>query len=79
MKYTMEEGQISIFKNERKGKDSDPDYQLKALIKGVEYVGNLWKRQPKSGGPPYLGGSMRVKGDNSAKKEADFNDDLVGF
>lgn len=78
--YEMKDGDISIFKNDKKSKPSDSDYNGKLRINGVDYVLFLYKRQAKSG-LTYLGGSIRVKGERGQAEQTDgrpFNDDL-GF
>lgn len=44
----MRENEGSIWKNDRKEKDTHPDFRGEALINGVEYWVKAWRRQPGS-------------------------------
>lgn len=39
----------SLFKNDRKEKDSQPDYNGTCQIEGVEYYMNAWVKESKAG------------------------------
>jgi hypothetical protein len=41
----------SIFKNDRKEKDTHPDGQGSAMIDGVEYWVSSWNKKDKNGNP----------------------------
>jgi len=56
--YELKEGQINIFTNQLRDKDSQPDYWGKCVIDGVEKRISLWKNIGKSGNP-YLGGQIQ--------------------
>jgi hypothetical protein len=75
-KYTMKDGDISIFKNAEKSKQTDADYNGTLQLGGTAYAINLWKRQSKTSGQQYLGGSIRPKSEGGAKKAAELNDQL---
>ncbi len=38
-----------IFKNDKKGNESWPDYQGKAVVDGVEYYTSVWVKKSKEG------------------------------
>jgi hypothetical protein len=78
-KYQQKDGDISIFKNAEKSKQTDADYNGRLQLGGTAYAINLWKRQSKTSGQQYLGGSIRPKKDGGGKKAADFDEDLEGF
>lgn len=50
MAFELKEGQGSLFKNEKKEKESQPDYTGKVMIGGVEKRLAGWKKQTKNGG-----------------------------
>jgi len=39
----------AIFKNDKKGNESWPDYQGKAVVDGVEYYTSIWVKKSASG------------------------------
>lgn len=49
--YQQKENTGSIFKNDRKEKDTQPDGKGSALIGGVEYWVSSWTAQDKNGNP----------------------------
>jgi len=53
--FTMDEGQIMIFKNDRKTADKQPDYWGKAIVNGVEKRIGLWLKDSQSGGKFFSG------------------------
>lgn len=55
----------SLFKNDRKEKDTHPDYTGNITVEGKEYWINAWLNEAKSG-VKYLGLSVNPK---EAKKE----------
>jgi len=56
--FTMEEGQLMIFKNDRKSADKQPDYWGKAIIDGVEKRIGLWLKDSQAGGK-FMSGNIR--------------------
>ena len=74
VKYEMKEGEGSFFKNDKKSKETDADYNGSARLNGTDYTINGWKKQAKSG-VSYLKLSLRPKG-GATKKSAPFDDDL---
>jgi hypothetical protein len=77
-KYELKDGDVSIFKNDKKSADTDPDYNGTVRLSGVDYGVNLWKRQSKKG-LQYLGGSARVKGEKPGTKPGPEFDDPIDF
>jgi hypothetical protein len=49
MAYEQRELSGSLFKNDRKAKDTHADYQGRCLIDGREYYMNAWLKDGKSG------------------------------
>lgn len=49
MAYEMRELSGSLFKNERKSKETHADYQGRCLIDGVEYYMNAWLKDGSKG------------------------------
>lgn len=47
--YTQRPNTGSLFRNDRKTKETHPDYQGRVLIDGVEYYQSAWLRVSKSG------------------------------
>lgn len=47
--YTMNDGQLLVFKNTNKEKDTQPDLWGKCMIAGKEYRVSLWTAESKSG------------------------------
>lgn len=51
MAYEQKDNSGSLFKNERKEKDTHPDRTGSAMIGGVPYWVNGWVKQDKNGNP----------------------------
>lgn len=49
MAYELKEGQGSLFKNERREKDTHPNLQGTILVAGVEYWINGWTKEGAKG------------------------------
>lgn len=49
MSYVQRENTGSIFQNDRKEKESHPDFKGTALINGVTYEIGAWKKTSKTG------------------------------
>lgn len=75
MAYELKDGEGSLFKNDKKTKDTDPDTNGSARIGGVDYVINGWKKNAKSG-LGYMKLSLKPKSEVAGKKKAPFNDDI---
>jgi hypothetical protein len=82
--FEQRENTGAIFVNDRKTEDTHPDSTGTALIGGVEYWVNCWRREAKSG-KRYLALSFKPKDEAAAqsKKPAgggarpqDFNDEI---
>jgi hypothetical protein len=48
-KYEMKDGTGSLFKNERKEKDTHADYRGECLVDGVAYYMDAWLKTAESG------------------------------
>ena len=65
MAYELEEGNISVFVNDKGDNPKRPDYTGKCMVDGQELHISLWKSTSKNGldylsgkiNPPYNGGS----------------------
>jgi hypothetical protein len=73
-KYEVKDGEGSLFKNEKKSKETDADYNGTARLSGADYSINGWKKTAKSG-VNYLKLSLRPKSEG-ARARADFDDPL---
>lgn len=77
-KYEVKDGEGSLFRNDRKRAETDPDYNGSARLNGTDFVINGWKKTAKSG-VAYLKLSLRRKGENRNgarhTEHRDFNDD----
>ena len=49
MAYEMKEGSFSLFKNNRKEKETHPDYAGSVMINGKEHYLNAWLKDGKNG------------------------------
>lgn len=49
MAYEMNPGQFSLFKNERKEKDTHPDYTGKIMLEDGEHYLDAWLKEGKKG------------------------------
>ncbi len=58
MAFDKKEGDIAVFKNGFKNKETDADYNATVFVNGVEQKYNLWNRVSKKG-DPYLGGNLK--------------------
>jgi hypothetical protein len=81
-KYEVKDGEGSLFKNDKKAKDTDADYNGSARLNGTDYSINGWKKQARSG-VNYLKLSLRPKGEkagSSPKKSGPFEfEDEIGI
>jgi uncharacterized protein (DUF736 family) len=67
MSYELNEGQVSIFKNEKKLSESHPDYKGSVMINGVEKDIALWIKDTKNG-KKYFSGKISEKFKKSEPK-----------
>jgi len=87
MAYEMKEGSFSLFKNNRKEKDTHPDYAGSVMINGKEHYLNAWLKDGKNG--KFFSGSIgkekvpkdnfTPRGGDELPKSVDFDDDSVPF
>ena len=82
----MKEGSFSLFKNNRKEKETHPDYAGSIMINGKEHYLNAWLKEGKNG--KFFSGSVgkeKAPNDNFKPKGADelpkntIEDDEVPF
>lgn len=60
MSYVQKEGQGSLFKNDRKEKESHPDYKGSIMVDGVEYWVSAWIKRSE-GKAPFMSLSAQPK------------------
>lgn len=61
MSFERRDNSGSLFKNDKKEKDSHPDYKGSALIGGVEYWLSAWIKEPKAGGQKFMSLALKPK------------------
>ena len=72
MPYEQKDGDIAVFKNDKKGNDKAPDFKGTALINGVKMDVALWSKSNTM-----MAGAIKQKGAGYTKAEpAPQNDDL---
>ena len=82
------ENRFTLFKNNRKEKDTHPDYNGTINVDGVEYYLNAWLKEGKNG--KFFSGSIKLKDEKpktdrvaevkaQATKAVDPFDDEIGF
>ena len=82
MAFEMKNNSGSLFKNDRKEKDSHPNAKGTALIDGVEYWVSSWTKKDKNGNPwqslaftpKTEAGTMQVKSNKNSV--AEMSDDI---
>lgn len=73
-----------LFKNDRKEKDTDPDYKGTANTDGVEYWLNAWINESQKDGRKYMALRFTIKeqqpprdrGGEPERKKPDFDDSI---
>ena len=78
--YEIEEGQVSVFVNDKDGNDKRPDYTGKGLFNGQEFQISLWKTTSKNGldymsgkvQTPYNGGGSTYTGSSESLEDVPF-------
>jgi hypothetical protein len=87
MAYEQRDNSGSLFKNERKDKDSHPDYTGNGMIDGKGYWFSAWIKKDRNG-KPFMSLSFKPKEDQPVQREqrqapargsarnADMNDDI---
>ncbi len=61
MAYEQRDNSGSLFKNDKEGNESRPDYKGSVMVGGVEYWLSAWIKEPKSGGQKYMSLSLKPK------------------
>jgi len=77
MAYEQKDNSGAIFKNDKKEKDTQPDYKGKCVIDGVEKQISLWVKKSKSG-MTYMSAAFQdpYNGGGSKGSSAQANDDI---
>lgn len=87
MSYVQKDGQGSLFKNDRKEKESHPDYKGSIMVGGVEYWVSAWIKRP-DGKAPFMSLAAQPKEEARApapaprqapSRKADDMDDDIPF
>lgn len=65
MSYEPKDNSGALFKNDKKEKDSHPDYRGDALINGTEYWISAWLKEGKRG--KFFSFSFKPKDDREGK------------
>lgn len=60
MAYEMKDNSGSLFKNDKEGKESRPDYKGSMKIEGVDYWLSAWIKK-SDGKPPWMSLSLERK------------------
>lgn len=68
MAYEQKNNSGSLFKNDRKEKETHPDYKGSAMINGVEYWVSAWLKEGK-GGTKYMSFSYQPKQEQAPKSQ----------
>lgn len=55
------ENRWSLFRNERKSEDKDPDYTGSLNVDGVEFYLNGWLKESKKDGKKFFSGNIKKK------------------
>jgi hypothetical protein len=74
MAYEQKNNSGSLFVNERKQQESHADYQGTALIEGVEYYVDGWRKEGKNGKKGWI--SFRVKPKGQQRQPTHHNNDF---
>ncbi len=69
MAYEKKDNSGSLFRNDRKEKDSHPDYNGSIIVAGVEYWLNAWLKDGKNG--KFFSMSMKPKQERAAEIRRD--------
>jgi uncharacterized protein (DUF736 family) len=73
--YQPKEGTGSLFKNEKKTAENQPDYRGSTNIGGTNYILAGWIKEAKNGSK-FLSLKIQKEADNSAPKETETNNDM---
>lgn len=76
MAYQLKEGQGSLFKNERKEKDTHPTHKGEILIDGKLYWLSAWVKEGKKGRFFSLSAKAKEERSQAAPVSADASDDV---
>jgi len=68
--YTIEEGDITLWVNDKEGNEKRPDYTGKGVFSGGEFRVALWERRSKSGNM-FLSGKIEKPYNGSSSKPAE--------
>ncbi len=70
MAFEQRENTGSLFKNERKEKDNQPDYKGTAMINGLQLEIGAWVKEAKTTGKKYFSLSFKAKEEHQVTQQA---------
>ena len=73
--YEMKDNTFSLFRNTKKEKDTQPDYQGDIMVKGEKLRLSAWLQESKAG-TKYIKGSITEPWDGKPSKKKEDKDDF---
>lgn len=74
MAYEPKDGDFVLYVNDRKQKDTHPDYSGNIIKNGKKHFLNAWIKRSKNGGDDFLSGTigdeMKSKGESSSSRSS---------
>ena len=73
--YEMKDNTFSLFRNQKKEKDTQPDYQGDIMVDGKKLRLSAWLQESKSG-TKYIKGQIQEPWDGKGSKKKEDKDDF---